>query len=231
MGKRLALLAATGLSAFALSGCHELFEITFGFDPDILEGHGASDRSAGAAATGRAFRGRADGEFRGKMKIRHGPVRSKTNRVRWVGRYRTTLTGPAQPGDEALAPLLRAQWHGRFRGVRNRRTGRIVITGMVLATFDDPTAGRACLSLRNTGTRKQNRHAKRASRATLTVLGGEGGARTLRGTSAVRARLGRGDTLRLRGHMKARRGAERGFTTACTRLKRRFPASELPPVE
>src|SRR5688500_12598862 len=188
MAKRLALLAAVGLSALALSGCHEIFEITFGFDPDILEGHGSADeRSAGTAATGRAFRGRADGDLTSRMKITHFPVKSKTNRVRFVGRYRSTLTGPPQPGDEALAPLANAQWHGRFRGVRNRRTGKIAMTGLVLATFDDPTAGRACLSLRNSGTRKQNRRSTKASRANLTVLGGEGGARTLRGTAAVRA--------------------------------------------
>jgi hypothetical protein len=229
MAKRLALLAAAGLSALALSGCHDLFEITFGIDPEVFEGHGsADDRSAGTAATGRAFRGRADGDLAGRMKITHGPVKSRTNRVRFVGRYRSTLTGPPQPGDEALAPFASAQWHGRFRGVRNRRTGRIALTGLVLATFDDPTAGRACLSLRNTGTRKQNRRPTKASRSNLTVLGGEGGARTLRGTAAVRVRLARDDTLRLRGRVKQRRGAARGLTPACAKLERRFGLTPLP---
>ena len=196
---RAPFIAILALSAsVGFTGCHELFEITFGFDPDVLEGHsGAADE----AAAGQAFRGRAKGTLAGKMKIRHGPVKSKTNRVRFVGNYKSTLTD-----DDELGPLARAQWHGRFRGIRNRETGKIRITGLVLATFDDPTAGRACVSLHNTGRRAQNRHAKRASRSTLTVLGGEGGARTLRGTATARVRLARGHSLRLRGTVSTRQG-------------------------
>jgi hypothetical protein len=211
---RLALLAALAAATLAFSGCHELFEITFGFDPDILEGHGsANDRRAEAAATGRAFRGRADGDLAGKMRIRHGAVRSKTNRVRFVGSYKSNL------GD---SPLASAQWHGRFRGVRNRRTGKITIKGLVLATFTDASAGRACLSLGNRGTRKQNRRPTRASRSRVRVLGGEGDARTLTGTATARVRLARDNSLRLRGRVIAGRGAARGFTPACTRLERKF---------
>jgi hypothetical protein len=221
------LIALLTVSAsLGLTGCHELFEITFGFDPDILEGHG-SDRPADAAAAGRAFKGRADGDLAGKMKIRHGPVKSKTNKVRFVGSYKSTFTGAAQPGDEALGPLASAQWHGRFRGIRNRKTGKISIKGLVLATFDDPAAGRACLSLRNKGTRKQNRRSKKPSRSKLTVLGGEGGARTLRGIATARVRLARDNTLRLRGRVKAGRGAARGLTPACAKLARKFGLQPL----
>jgi hypothetical protein len=222
----IALLAVS--ASLGLTGCHELFEITFGFDPDILEGHGSQNERAGdAAAGGRAFKGRADGALAGKMKITHFPVKSKTNKVRFAGTYKSTLTGPAAPGDEALGPLASAQWHGRFRGIRNRRTGKITIKGLVLATFDDPAAGRACLSLRNSGRRKQNRHAKKASRSKLTVLGGEGGARTLRGTAIARVRLASGHSLRLRGRVKTRQGAARGFTPACTKLERKFGLQPL----
>jgi hypothetical protein len=216
----LALSASLGFT-----GCDEMFEITFGFDPAVLEGH---DRAADAAAAGRAFRGRAEGTLAGKMKIRHGPLKSKTNRARFVGTYKSTLTGETAPADDELGPLARAQWHARFRGIRNRETGKITIKGLVLATFDDPTAGRACVRLRNTGRRAQNRHAKRASRSTLTVLGGEGGARTLRGTATARVRLARGHSLRLRGRVNTRQGAERGFTPACTRLERKFGLDPLP---
>jgi len=226
MAKRLALLAIAALGTVALSGCYQFFNQGFEPYPSDPGVHGGSDIGASpgsAAATGRPFRGRADGQLGSRMKVRHGFVKSKTSWARFFGAYRSTLTG-----DEALGPLAGAQWHGRFKAVRNRATGKFAIKGMVLATFDDATAGRACLRLSHNGKRKQNRRPAKPGLSKLTVLGGEGGARTLRGTARVRVRLARDNTLRLRGRVKARRGAARGLNPACTKLERKFGLQPLP---
>jgi hypothetical protein len=228
LARRAVMLAALAAAALALSGCFQLF--TQGFDPTEppmdppVHGNdiGASPDSV-AATGGRPFRGRAAGQLGSRMTIRHGFVKTKSNWARFFGTYRSTLAD-----DEALGPLSSAQWHGRFRTVRNRATGRFAISGLVLATFDDATAGRACLRLASRGRRRQNRRPTRAGLSNLTVLGGEGGARTLRGTARVRVRLARDNSLRLRGRVKARRGAARGLNPACTKLERKFGLQPAP---
>jgi hypothetical protein len=214
--RRIAVLAVTGVASLALTGCHEMFHLGFGLDPDDPDVHGSG------AVAGKPFRGRADGDLASPMKVRHGFVKSKTSWARFIGAYESTLSG-----DPALGPLAGAQWHGRFRSVRNRATGRFAINGLVLATFEDATAGRACLRLAHRGRRAQNRRPRKPGSTTLTVLGGEGGARTLRGTARVRVRLARDNTLRLRGRVKASRRAERGFPRACTKLETKFGLQPL----
>jgi hypothetical protein len=59
------------------------------------------------------------------------------------------------------------------------------------------------------------------------VQGGEGEAETLYGKATVRVGLTRANKLRLRGRVKQRRGAARGLTPACAKLKRKF---KLAPV-
>jgi hypothetical protein len=219
---RLALLAAAGVSTLALSGCHEVFFLGFDVEPDDPPVHrvdgGASPGTATASA-GERFRGRADGQLASRMKVGHGFVTSKTSWARFTGSYTSNLSG---------SPLASAQWHGRFRSIRNRATGRFTIKGLVLATFTDAAAGRACLELTSKGVRKQNRRPRRPARTAVTVVGGEGGARRLRGRATARVRLARDNSLRLRGTVRSRQGTARAFTPACARLARRFGLAPLP---
>jgi hypothetical protein len=218
---RLASFAAAIAATFALSGCFQTF--FQGFDPfprDRPLGHdvGGSPGSAGASA-GQRFTGRADGDLASRMKVTHGAVKSRTSWARFIGSYTSTLED---------SPLASAQWHGRFRAVRNRATGRFRINGLVLATFDDASAGRACLRQTYRGRRAQNRRPKKPGRGVFTMLGGEGGARTLKGEARVRVRLTRANKMRFRGTVTSRQGDERGFTPACTRLERKFGLTPVP---
>lgn len=212
--RRLALLAAAIAGTLALSGCHEQFFQGFGPGPDDVPLHDSAGGSAG-----QRFTGRADGELASRMRVKHGAVKSRSSWARFIGSYRSTLEG---------SPLASAQWHGRFRTVRNRATGRFRINGLVLATFDDTTAGRACLRQTYRGRRAQNRRPKKPGRGVFTMLGGEGGARTLRGEARVRVRLTRANKMRFRGRVRSRQGEERGFTPACMRLERKFGLDPLP---
>ena len=224
---RAAVLAA---SVLALSGCHEVLRASLGNPDPPVHNPNSAGRSAplaGAAASGRAFVGRADGQLSGRIKIRHGFVKSKIGPARFVGTFSAQPTGPAQPGDESLGPFESAQWHARLRAVRNRRTGKIKGKGLVLATFDDPSAGRACLRLGHKARRKQNRYPRKGGRGRVTVLGGEGGARTLAGTATARVKINSDGSLVLSGHVSPSQGPERGFTAACTKLEQRFGLQPL----
>jgi hypothetical protein len=220
--RRLALLAAAAASTLTFSGCFQLFfqdHSPFPNDPPV-GGHdvGGSPGSAEASA-GQRFRGRAEGDLASRLRITDRAVKTTTSWARFIGSYRSSLED---------SPLASAQWHGRFRAVRNRATGRFRIKGLVLATFDDTTAGRACLRLGYRGRRAQNRRPKKAGRGVFTMLGGEGGARTLRGEARVRVRVTRALKMRFRGTVNSRQGEERGFTPACTKLERRFGLDPLP---
>lgn len=211
------------------TGCANLFLAYFGpapKDPKPGLQHGPNP-SADAAAQGRAFKGRAQGQLASQMTLTHGAVNTKSNTARFTGTFKSTLTGSPKPNDAALGPLAAAQWHGAFKVVRSRVTGKITVKGLVLATFDDATAGRACLRLKHKDHRKQNRRPKKAGRSTLTMIGGEGGARTLRGTATVRAKFKKSGAVRLRGKVNARRGAERGMPKPCRKLEKKFGLQPL----
>ena len=220
--RRLACLAALGAATFAFSGCHEMFHFGPGEDPNDypVGGHdiGASPGTAGASA-GTRFTGRADGQLASRIKFTHRAVKSRTSSARFIGNYTSSLES---------SPLASAQWHGRFKGVRNRKTGKFKFKGLVLATFDDVTAGRACLRLGYKGKRRQNRRPKKRGRGVFTMLGGEGGAQTLYGKAIVRVKLTQANKMRFRGSVTQRQGAERGFTPACTKLERKFGLTPLP---
>jgi hypothetical protein len=207
--RRLALLAALAAAALILSGCHEILRATFGADRPVHS-------SPAASAAGRPFTGRADGELFG-YKLRHGFVKT-TLKAGYIGNYRSNLTG---------SPLANGKWHANFKAVRNRGTGKTVVTGLVLSTFTDTTAGRACLKLSWRAVRKNNSRRLRRSRSRLTVVGGEGAARTLYGTANARVRLGADGSARLRGRMTSRQGAERGLTRACRKLRTKFALTPL----
>ena len=201
----------------AFSGCHEILRVTLGNDRPPHDAVRGSATTNATVAAGRPFKGRADGELFG-YKLRHGLVKSKM-KAKLFGAYKSDLTG---------SPLASGDWHARFKAVRNRATGRTVITGLVLSTFDDATAGRACLKLSFKGVRKNNTRRIRRSRGKVTMVGGEGGARTLYGTARARIRLKRNGSVRLRGRMRSHQGVERGFTAACTRLEGKFGLTPLP---
>lgn len=216
--RRLALLAAAAVAMLAFSGCHDLLLITLGSkkDPPVHRVDGGASPSATSAA-GRPFTGRADGEY-AWYKLRHGFVKS-TLKAGYIGDYESDLTGSA---------LASGQWHGRFKAVRNRDTGRVVITGLLLSTFTDTTAGRACLKVSERAVRKQNQRRRlRRARGKVTVVGGEGDARTLYGRARARVRIRKG-TVRLRGRLRSHRGPERGLTRACTRLEKKFNLEPIP---
>jgi hypothetical protein len=189
-------------------------------DPPVTGGHdvGGSPGTARASA-GTAFTGRSDGQLASRIRYRHGAVKTRTSSARFIGNYTSSLTD---------SPLASAQWHSRVRGVRNRATGRFRIKGLVLATFTDATAGRACLRLGYRGRRAQNRRPRKRGRGVLTMLGGEGGARTLYGKAIVRVKLTRANKMRFRGRVTQSQGAERGFTPACAKLERKFGLTPLP---
>jgi hypothetical protein len=191
-----------------------MFHFGFGLDPSDPPPHFRS-----VASAGQRFTGRADGELASKMRVKHGDIKSRTSNARFIGSYTSSLES---------SPLASAQWHGRFKGVRNRATGRFRVKGLVLATFDDATAGRACLRQVYGGRRAQNRRPRKRGRGVFKMLGGEGGARTLRGRAIVRVKLTNANKMRFRGRVIAGQGEERGFTPACTRLERRFGLDPLP---
>ena len=224
MATRLASLAAIAAAAFALGGCNELFNHEFSpfgspYDPPP-GGHdvGGSPGSAGASA-GQRFTGRAEGQLASRMKLTDFAVKTKSSWARFIGDYTSSLEN---------SPLASADWNGKFKTVRNRKTGKFRIKGLVLSTFDDPTAGRACLRLGYRGKRKQNRRPRKRGRGVFTVLGGEGGARTLYGKAIVRVKLTKANKMRFRGSVTQRQGAERGFTPACAKLERKFGLTPLP---
>lgn len=212
--RRLALLAALASAALILSGCHEVLRATFGEDRPVHRVDGGASPGT-ASAAGRAFTGRADGEFFG-YKLRHGFVKSKLT-ASLIGDYKSSLTGSA---------LASGKWHARFKTVRNRATGKTVITGLVLSTFTDTTAGRACLRLSHKAVRKNNTRRLRRSRGKVSVVGGEGAARTLYGSANARVSLA-GDGVRLRGRMRSRQGPARGLNRACRKLRAKFGLAPL----
>jgi hypothetical protein len=221
---RLALAALLLFCPFAMSGCE--FTILFcAFGPEVCpndpkyDQHPHERQSTGrASAAGTPFTGTIRGQLTGKLTIKHFAVKSKIKSARFFGSFKATPKRNAA----ALGPLSNAQWHARLGGVRNRRTGRIRVKGLALATFDDAAAGRACLRLTYGAVRKQNRdRLKRRGKSTIEVVGGEGGARTLRGTATVRVKL-KGHAVRLTGTVKQHRSTARGFTPACTKLEKKF---------
>jgi hypothetical protein len=226
----LAVSLVSVVSGLSPTGCANLFYAYFGpapKDPKAGLQHGPPAPGRAAGVEGRPFKGRAQGELASRMTLTHGEVNTKSNKARFIGTFKSTLTGAPQSGDEALGPLAAAQWHGSFRVVRSRVTGKTKVKGLVLATFDDPSAGRACLRLKSKGHRKQNRRPTKPGRNALTMIGGEGGARTLRGTASVRARFKKSGVVRLRGRVNARRGAERGLPKPCRKLRDKFGLQPL----
>jgi hypothetical protein len=229
VAKRLALLAIAAV--LGLTSCHEILRVTLGGDdPPVHQPPPAGRRAeAGPAATGRAFTGRADGELASRIVLKHGFVKSRIRNARFIGEFRGKLREGSAEGNPLLGPLARARWHGRFSSTRNRATRKITSSGLILATFNDEAGGRACIKLGygNAGTSKRTRQRNRGT-GNLAILGGEGGARTLRGTATVRLTIRRSGALRLKGRVRARRGAARGFTPACTKLERKFGLEPLP---
>ena len=209
---RLALLTALGAATLLLSGCFGIGYVGFGRDRPVH-----SNPATATPAAGRDFKGRADGELFG-YSLRHGLVKSKMT-AGYIGDYRSNLTG---------SPFGRGEWHANFKAVRNRATGKTVITGLVLSTYTDETLGRACLTLSFQAVRKNNTRRFRRPRGKVTVVGGEGAARTLYGTATLRRlRIGADGVARLTGRMKSSQGAERRLTRPCRKLRTEFGLTPL----
>jgi hypothetical protein len=233
--RRVALLApAVTAAAIALSGCHEILRVTLGRpDPPVHNPTSAGRRAAPAAgiaaSAGRPFTGKAKGKLAGRIVLRHGFVKSTMKNALFAGTLTGTLPGPARAGDELLGPFVSSRWNGRFTVVRDRRNGKIDLTGLVLATSGDQ-AGRSCLKLSYRNLRKGKR-AKSRNRGTgtLRIVGGEGTAKTLTGTARVNVRLlVRSETLRLSGRVKAAQGAPRRLPPACAKLERQVGLAPIP---
>jgi hypothetical protein len=227
--RRLAAFAIVGVGSLALTGCHEILRVTLGGDdPPVHPPPAGRATDLGTAAAGRAFSGRADGQLASRIVLRHGFVKSTIRNARFIGEFSGRLLGAQTPGDAALGLLGKAQWHGNFSSTRNRATRKITTRGLILATFEDATAGRACMRVgyRNAGRTKRTRSRNKGS-SSLAVLGGEGGARTLRGTATVRITIARSGAMRLRGRVKTSRGAERGLPRACRKLEKKFGLQPL----
>ena len=217
----------------ALSGCHEVLKVFVGNennDPPVHNPGAPGPASVDAipAAAGRAFSGRADGDLASRIVIKHGFVLSTIKKARFIGEFKGQLTGPAAPGDDSLGPLENSTWHGEFSSVRNRATGKITMSGLILATYADPSAGRSCLRLAytNAKTKRKDKRGRRRDRnrgtSTIKILGGEGGAATLAGTATVKVRLASDKAMIVTGRVKAARGSARAFPATCTRLEQKF---------
>lgn len=222
----LSSLTVLAACAVVLSGCEGLMILGIGPDPPVhrVDGGASPGRAVASGTAPARVSGVAVGELGSRMTIKHGFVRSTIRNARFFGTFR------AAPGSAArLGALADAQWHGRFSGVRDRRNQKIKLRGLVLATFTDPEAGRACLRLSYRNVRK--RGARRANRkrgmATLSVLGGEGGAQTLGGSARVRARLAADGSIRISGIATPRAVPARGLNAACTKLRGQFGLAPL----
>lgn len=205
----LAPLAGTG------GGCEEivLVAISGEYGPPWYEPHKVEP-----AAAGRAFTGTIDGSLASTLRIKHGPLVSKFSNTRLIGNFSSRLRGTPTPDEAAaLGPLASGQWHGQFSGTRNRKNGKIAVKGLVIATFTDATAGRACLRFKF-----RDRWAKKKGVGTITVVGGQGGAATLRGTTTARVKLGSTGTITVSGRISPQRGAPRGFSSSCSKLEAKF---------
>jgi hypothetical protein len=237
---RVAMAAAAVGLVLALSGCHEVLEVFVGNENDDPPVHnvgppaGPAGVDAIPAAAGRAFSGRADGELASRIVLKHGFVVSTIKKVRFIGEFKGKLTGPPAPGDDSLGPLANSTWHGEFSSARNRATGKIKMSGLILATYPDPSAGRSCLRLKynNAKTKRKDKRGRRADRnrgtSTIKILGGEGGAATLAGSATVKVRLASDKTMIVTGRVKATRGRARAFPLACTRLEKKFRLQPVP---
>lgn len=219
--RRLAILVLAMGCTGGLSGCHEVIGLLLAAsgDPPVHGGVGANK--------GRAFKGTAKGDLASRLVIKHGFVKSKIRNVRYIGTFKSALTGAPGANDDALGPLQSAQWHGKFDGTRNRRTGKIKMNGLVLATFTDETQGRACLRLTFRGKRKQNAPRGKPGRSTITILGGQRAVQTLRGKATVRVKIKSGDRIRVLGRVKTHQGSPRGFPPKCTKLEKKFGLQPL----
>lgn len=214
-----AALAATG-AAFAFSGCHQILQVTFGDpDPPVHQPPPPAKKRAVAAggSGGTTFTGVADGELAARATIRHGFVKTTIRNARFAGTFRAT---PAT-SDAELGALSDASWAGRLTAVRDRRNQKVRMKGLILATFADPSAGRACLRLTYRNVRKKGRRTANRKRGTgvVKVLGGEGGAQTLGGSARVKVRLTAAGGLRLSGVAMPRDVPARGLNAACTKLR------------
>ena len=233
VGCRIASLAFAGLFAVGLTGCPAQFATgTLGLpDPAVDCSHADCDpggtgpgggggdpqRAVAAGSSGTRFAGQATGRLATTTKIVYGPRLSKIRNALIDGSFKATSADPD------LGLLAEAEWHARITMVRDRLTKKNRARGLVIATFTDPAAGRACLRL---GYRNKGK-SKRRGRGTVTVLGGEGGARTLAGSATTSVRLRAGDTIVLRGTVRPAQGPERGMTPACLRLERQFGLTPL----
>jgi hypothetical protein len=245
LARRIAVCLAVVAGAVALSGCHEVLKVFLGDDEDgpaphrphqlpPPPGRAVPAASAAGRSPGRAFSGTADGQLAARMVLRDGLVKSTIKNARFTGQFTGRLRGAAQPGDDSLGLLESAQWHGKFSAVRDRRNGKVRMTGLVLSTFTDPSAGRACLRVtyktRRNGRRNattKGRRARNTGRSILTVLGGEGGSRTLAGSATARVKISATGALRMSGRLQSAQGRERGFPAACTRLEKQFGLTPL----
>lgn len=230
--RRIAAYVPAVLVAVALTGCPARFATgTLGLPDPVVDcdhadcdaggtGPGGGGASPGRAATSRSetrFSGRVSGRFATTTRITYGPRMSHIRNARIVGSFK------ASSSDPSLGPLQEAEWHGRLSIARDRLTRKNRARGLVIATFTDPAAGRACLRL---GYRNRGRD-KRRGRGIVTVLGGEGGARTLAGSASTSVVVRDADTIALRGTVRPAQRAERGMTPACRKLERQFGLKPL----
>jgi hypothetical protein len=244
LARRIAVCLAAVACGVALGGCHEVLKVFLGTDEDgpaphrphlpPSPGRAVPAASAAGRSAGRAFSGTADGQLAARMVLRDGLVKSTIKNARFTGQFTGRLRGAAQPGDDRLGLLESARWHGKFSAVRDRRNGKVRMTGLVLSTFTDPSAGRACLRVsykaRRNGKRNattKGRRARNTGRSVLTVVGGEGGSRTLAGSATARVKISASGALRMSGRVTSAQGRERGFPAACTRLEKQFGLTPL----
>ncbi|HYH58912.1 MAG TPA: hypothetical protein VD790_06795 [Thermoleophilaceae bacterium] len=216
---RFAALGMVILSAFALTGCYRVFRATLGGpDPPVHYPFSAGH----VAATGEKFSGSVTSQLASTIKIKHGFVKSKIRNARFTGQFKGKLRDASSQSQALLGPLANATWHANLSSTLNRATKNIKAKGLILATYEDGS-GRACMRLGYKNAKKRVKGRRNKGKSTLKVLGGEGAASTLAGTSRVKVTMKpKSGKTRLRGRVNADRGPATPLPRRCTKLRKKF---------
>jgi hypothetical protein len=157
-------------------------------------------------------RSRAFSARLGLATLREGKTRRGRTTVTTAGELgMARVRGHVKGGTPAAAKaLLDSTWLTRLSFSWNRRTDRITLRGVAVATLADQP-GQACVhySLRS------GRGGRRFGTGRLTVVGGTGAAATTRAVASVKVTVPRPGQFRLTGKLTTGTRAARGLSPAC----------------
>ena len=147
-----------------------------------------------------------------------GELRRRGRRVSLAGvlgggRVRARVIDPpgrATPAERALRRFLAARWRTRMRFTRDRRSGRLAVRAIALATVGRRSA--VCMRIRVVA------RPGATARGRLRTRGGSRAGSRLHGAASFRVRLERDGTATAVGRLRARTGPKRPLPRRCRRL-------------